>query len=513
MSETLVDTSQGYEHYIDRVPAEAIPGPYLYIPDTDAFVEAFEPYWGPISSRDESTNVSEEVIRETQPLRYPTTRDDVGINFERLASVMTLLARDEFDSVTRMGASFKDYKLGRTNREVQLYAAQVMGMDAPLGEHSLTQFERSDKASMMQQLAHAHIFDGIKNHFGNKRSTIKAYNQIRRQLAAITIRDAKLVKLCGFSHDFGEAALGYDKPFDEKQESDAILELGYCIDLVNQLYTITKAPKIEAALRYRVQHESKPDATVLRMRDTHAGYYLHPCEITNALSGTEHMTHGETTAEQVVRGQMFKAIERVEYGLSGPRALEAIEYNYCNIRSETSVVPKLLRLGVGTFMNHMRELMGFAEQFPMVYDFMRQNEATFKRYIDLVREDIAYRAEHPDEDYEGRFGMDPFIDYPERATDRISRDQAKQTYLQRAGEVIAWYDKQHLMRAYWEVNLGTEHSLTANQKDVTFTQYTAQTEQTGNGLIVVKKPLFDAWGYGIDEQSRQLRASKVANII
>lgn len=447
--------------------------------------------------------VSPELILDLAPPRKIVTMDDVGIDFGGLAEEARILAPEKFRHIIRMGGSFDLERAGAVSpEEFEAYAVEAMGLDASLTFHGAEQARRMNSLMTLQQEIHQKLFADTVLEYGHTEKARAVYREISSNLPNFTPQDVKRGVLCGLIHDYGEAKLGVDVPLELKNDPRyAALEAGACVDFAIELHfpNTSASERQILALRRRFQRE-KEDIEFNDDDYKLVAAYLDPHEISDAIFGTEQLHHGK-----VKRGEAFAAVEKMEYVLSGIRALEAVEYNFQGVNENPVVAENLLRLGVSTFFRSLRPLMQHAEKLVYIYDFLEQNSGVIERYLSSICHDILVREEAISlTGASSIFGTDPFANYPPLGTDSetITRTEAKNRFLETAEAWKEWRKKDHLVKRVWESYVGADHPVTADNPDVSFLQKTArEVESTDNGRVAVSKALFDMWGTGLYNQN------------
>lgn len=442
--------------------------------------------------------VKPEDIEGLMPPRKITTMDSVGIDFRQLVEEARVLAGDKFRHVIRMGGSFDLERSSATPEEFEAYAIETMGLDASLYFHGAEQARRMNGLMTLQQEVRQRLFADTVIAYGHTQKAVEVLREIANMLPNFTPQDVKKGVLCGLIHDYGEAKLGVDIPLELKTDPGyAAYEAGACVDFATELHfpQTTNSERQISALERRYALE-KADIEFDDPNHDLVAASLDPHEITNAVYGTEQLHHGN-----VKRGEAFAAVERMEYVLSGIRAFEAVEHNLQRINESPVVAQNLLRLGVSTFFRSLRQLMAFGEKYVYVYDFLEQNSEVINRYLEIISNDALARwGETSAADTPGIFEVDPFIKYPPQGSDSetISRNQAKNRFLETALAWQSWRKKDHLVKRTWLAYVGTDHPTTANHPDVSFLQKTARdVAASDTGRVALSKGLEDMWGVGL----------------
>lgn len=442
--------------------------------------------------------VKPEDIENLMPSRKITSMETIGLDFQKLAEEARILAGDKFRHVIRMGGSFDLERAAATPEEFEAYAVEAMGLDASLYFHGAEQARRMNGLMTLQQEVRQQLFADTVIAYGHTQKAVEILKEIANKLPNFTPQDVKKGVLCGLIHDYGEAKLGVDVPLELKTDPGyASYEAGACVDFATELHfpQTSNSKRQITALERRFAREAvdiefdDPDHDLIAAS-------LDPHEITNAVYGTEHLHHGN-----VKRGEAFAAVERMEYVLSGIRAFEAVEHNIQRINENPVVAQNLLRLGVSTFFRSLRQLMAYGEKYVFIYDFIQQNSGVIERYLSVVSDDILARWEETNvTDTTRIFEVDPFIKYPPQGSESetISRNQAKNRFLETAEAWKDWRKKDHLVKKVWESYVGTDHPITADNPDVSFLQKTARDIiATDTGRVALSKGLEDMWGFGL----------------
>ncbi len=483
---------------VDTVQFEHLPKIPYFAPLNDRFAIADLGDRGLIGRK-----LPSETIDRLGPSPTIVSMEDVGIDFELLASDARTQEADKFRRIIRMGGAFDYYKDGYNDHEVEDFAVSVMGLDASLYFHGIEQARRMNNLMLVQQIALRRAFNDIRLTLGDRAGTIDSYNKISEQIPDFTPRDVKYGVLCGLLHDYGEAKLGRDIPFELKNNPAYVkLEAAEAVEFAKEIHFPKQPPELVDKIRQRVVSEHELDF-VQPANGKDVNYYLDPCEITTAIFGTEKLDHGD-----VARGEAFAAVERLEYVLSGIRAFEAVEHNYKGVRQDEVLTQNLLRLGVSTFFNSLEKLAKYSEKYVAVYDFIAQNQATIDRYMGIVMDGIEKIAEGNTKDRKDIeiFGMDPFANYDVNDGDIIDIDEARKRFTATSEFWAEWKNKQHTSRILWENYFGTTHHLTKNNPDVTFLQQTARMRAMAAkqaGRVLVQRHLKDMFGVGLDHDSQE----------
>ncbi len=493
---------------IDRVLVSNLPEP-IHIPATQDSRRLVDNL--PIGDLEAPIGqVGTDEIDGMAPSGHITTINNIGIDLELLAGDARGQAGHLFTRIIRGGGTFDYHRDGRTDRQVEALAVSIIGLDGSLSSHGAEQARRMDRLVVLQQLAHLAVFQSIKAVHHNTTDAVAAYGTFRELVPNFGPRDVKYAILCALIHDYGEAKLGKDIPFELKTNPAYVaLEAAACVTLATELHFPKGSPHLVEALDKRVREEA-PGRIAADGHQPDISYYLDPREITTAIYGTEKLDHGT-----LARAEAFvSAVERIEYVLSGIRAFEAVEHNFQGARDDRVLRQNLLRLGVSTFYNSLDEVAKASEKFVMAYDFLAQNSATIGRYIDIVINDIDKRSKDQLGKTGGFFGSDPFSNYTQdgNRADIITAQEARQKFLAQAKFWKKWQTKQHMGRLLWETYFGTEHPLTRDNPDVSFLQYTANSPGAA-GYIAVRKPLRDMWGVGLDDKSRRDHVAKTYGVM
>lgn len=461
-------------------------------------------------------NMSPDTLPESRPgsrLKSPNvwTMEDFGIDLEMLVSDARAQSGDRFRRIIRMGGAFEFHRNGHNDREVEEFAVNTMGLDASLFFHGLEQARRMDRLMTMQQIAHQKIVgDMLSIYKGDEATASIPYQAFRSVVPDFSGRDFKYGVLCGFLHDYGEAKLGKDVPFELKNNKAYVLyEAAAAVELARDIHFPHGDKRLVVLLDRRVRAEKDPSQALTPDENAEASLYLSPSEITTAIFGTEKMDRGE-----IVRGEAFAAVERVEYVLSGIRAFEAVEHNYNGVADDPILRQNLLRLGVSTFFNSLGQVAKHAERYVAVYDFLAQNQQTIDYYIDAVYEDIQTRYSNDGHNPNSIFPIDPFENYQDDQSDgdTIAIDLAKAKFLQTTAMWREWKHQDHVSRAVWEAYFGTEHRLTVDNPDVSFLQQTARRRRAiagaQAGQVAVYRHLRDMHEVGLDRLSQEEQQSR-----
>lgn len=455
--------------------------------------------------------VSSESIDKIKPSDDVTTMNDVGIDYELLHGDARRQEARMFRAIIRMGGAYKHLTSSMNPFQLEALAVETTGKHASLVTHGTEQARRMDAGMTQQQVLHQRVFADLRAYFGDSRVTRDAYALFSSLVPNFSPLDVKRGVNCGFGHDYGEAWLGIDVPFELKVDpAYTALEAGAGVDFMNLLHfpaTLTARQKAALIRRYTQQEVNigfeDEDHDLIK-------HLLGPSEINEAIFGTEWLHHGP-----VVRGNFFSGIERGEYVQSGEIGFEAVEHNFQGIRGDQVLSQNILRLGVSTFFNSLGALIEHAEKYISLYDFLRQNSERIEYYFNAVSEDIRSRDIGRVASSNGIFGIDPFTNYSETSrSDTITRRQAKERFLETKIVWEDWKKSDSLMRRLWEAYYGTTDPLTNNSPDTTFLNKTArEVDSTPGTKIVVIKGLVDIFGVGLDSESQRAQEEKVSSLI
>lgn len=501
-------TTPEIQEIVDTITVDRLPEPvqFIHTGDPQPILDAIgNPGFGAQTRR-----IGARMIRDVQPPQESITSRNVPINFEALVADARGQEGEKFKYVIRGANRLDIYRADKSLEQFEADGVNLLGPDMSLYLHGAHQARRIERLMEMQQVAHRRVFNAIHTTYGNTQATVDTYEAFKGTVPNFGYTDVKYGYLCGLKHDYGEARLKVDKPFNEKRDPlYNIIERAQAVAFANQIHVPTNTEDW-GILQRRFYSDCKGGEAPTDEELAQVEMHLHPEEIAKALMGTEGQTHGN-----VERGLAFDAVELMEYVLTALRCFEACQYNRQGIQQDEYLNQEIMWLGIDSMVNHLRKLTKYAEKYVAIYDFMAHNQADIDHYLSAIVGDIELRAEGEEEVADLSFGVDPLSAYkPGRShhNQGMNLQEAQQEFVAVADHWKQWKEKQHPVRHIWEAFIGTDHAMAAEQEDLTFLHYTARQRHklvANAGRVAIALPIKDQFGVGLDPEVRRLHEASI----